>query len=38
IRRFIEAWNDRCHPFIWTKTADEVLTHARRQGTSDAGH
>lgn len=24
IRAFIEGWNDRCHPFIWTKTADEI--------------
>ena len=39
IRRFIDGWNDRCHPFVWTKTPDEVLSHARpRQRTSDAGH
>jgi transposase len=39
IRRFIDGWNDRCHPFIWTKTPDEVLSGARpRQRTSDAGH
>jgi transposase len=38
ISRFIDAWNDRCRPFIWTKTADEILPHARRQGTSEAGH
>jgi len=38
IRRFIEGWNDRCHPFAWTKTADEILPHPRRQRTSDAGH
>jgi transposase len=38
IRRFFDAWNDRCHPFAWTKTADEILPHARRQRTSDAGH
>ena len=38
ISRFIDGWNDRCHPFIWTKTADEILPHARRQRTSDAGH
>jgi transposase len=25
IRTFIEAWNERCEPFVWTKTADEVL-------------
>jgi transposase len=29
IGRFIDGWNDRCEPFIWTKTADEILTHAR---------
>src|SRR6266567_3079449 len=39
IRRFIAGWNERCHPFTWTKSPDEVLGHAReRQGTSDARH
>ncbi|MCU1621848.1 MAG: transposase [Frankiales bacterium] len=38
ISRFINGWNDRCHPFVWTKTADEILPHARRQTTSDARH
>jgi transposase len=38
ISRFIDAWNDRCHPFTWTKTADEILPHATRQTTSDARH
>jgi transposase len=38
ISRFIDSWNDRCHPFTWTKTADEILPHARRQGTSEARH
>jgi len=37
IRRFIDGWNDRCHPFVWTKTAKEILSHARK-GTSDAKH
>ena len=37
ITRFIDGWNERCHPFGWTKTADEILPHAR-QGTSEAGH
>ncbi len=37
ISRFIDGWNERCHPFTWTKTADEILPHAR-QRTSDAGH
>jgi hypothetical protein len=38
IGRFIDGWNDRCHPFTWTKTADEILPHATRQATSDARH
>jgi transposase len=38
IRTFIEAWNDRCHPFTWTKTADEILPHATRKRDSDARH
>jgi transposase len=36
ISRFIDGWNERCHPFTWTKTADEVLPG--RQRTSDARH
>jgi transposase len=28
IRRYIDAWNERCQPFAWTKTADEILPHA----------
>ena len=31
IRAFIDGYNDRCHPFIWTKTADEILPRATRQ-------
>jgi transposase len=38
IRRFIDGWNERCHPFIWTKTADQILPHASRQAASDARH
>ena len=38
ISHFIASWNERCHPFIWTKTADEILPHATRKGSSDARH
>jgi hypothetical protein len=38
IRAFIEGWNERCHPFTWTKTADEILPHATRKRDSDARH
>jgi hypothetical protein len=27
IERLIDAWNERCHPFTWTKTADDILPH-----------
>jgi transposase len=37
IRAFIDGWNERCHPFTWTKTADEILPHARKRD-SDARH
>jgi transposase len=29
IRRFIDAYNQRAQPFTWTKTADQILAHAR---------
>jgi DDE superfamily endonuclease/Winged helix-turn helix len=38
IRAFIDGYNQRCRPFTWTKTADEILPRATRQPTSDAGH
>jgi transposase len=37
IRTFIDGWNERCHPFTWTKTADEILPHVRKRD-SDAQH
>jgi hypothetical protein len=37
IRAFIAGWNDRCHPYIWTKTADQILRKANRQNTSNRG-
>jgi len=38
ISTFIDGWNGRCHPFTWTKTADEILPHATRKRDSDARH
>ncbi len=38
IRAFINGWNDRAHPFVWTKTADQILKKANRPKTSDSGH
>jgi hypothetical protein len=28
IRRFIDAWNDRCQPFVWVKDADDIMIKA----------
>ncbi len=36
LERFIDAWNDRCRPFTWTKDPDTVLakvTDPRRRKT-----
>ena len=29
IENFTGGWNDRCQPFTWTKTADELLPHCK---------
>ena len=31
IRAFITGWNHRKHPFIWTKTADDILDKINRK-------
>ncbi|MFI1195144.1 hypothetical protein ACH4T9_18035 [Micromonospora sp. NPDC020750] len=38
IRTFIDAYNERCQPFVWTKTADQILTKTNRQRSSDTRH
>jgi transposase len=38
IRAFIDGWNDRCHPFVWTKTANQILKKANRPTTSTTPH
>ena len=38
IRAFINSWNDRCHPFTWTKTADQILKKANRYPISETAH
>jgi hypothetical protein len=35
IRAFVTGWNDRRYPFVWTKTADDILKKANRQTTSN---
>jgi transposase len=38
IRTFIDGWNERCVPFVWTKTADEILAVANRKADSVTDH
>ncbi|TDF88323.1 transposase, partial [Arthrobacter terricola] len=38
IRQFITGWNDRCHPFVWTKTPEQILAKANRLTTSETRH
>ena len=38
IRAFIDGWNDRKHPFVSTKTADDILAKVNRQNPSNTGH
>ena len=38
IRAFVNGWNNRCHPFVWTKTPDDILKKANRQTTSNTAH
>ena len=38
-RAYIDNWNnDRAHPFLSTKTADQIVAKANRQTTSNSGH
>ncbi|WP_353648229.1 IS630 family transposase [Nakamurella sp. A5-74] len=38
IRQFITGWNDRKHPFVWTKTTEQILRKANHQATSETRH
>jgi transposase len=38
ITAFINGWNERCHPFVWTKDADTIIARAHRKPTSGTGH
>jgi transposase len=38
IETFIDGWNERCEPFVWTKTADEILAKSHRKKTSNTRH
>ncbi len=40
IRAWIDTWNDNPRPFVWTKTADDILDSVARYCTriNDSGH
>ena len=39
IEHFIDGYNDRAQPFVWTRTAEQVLTKAvKQQDTSETLH
>jgi hypothetical protein len=38
IRRFVDGWNQRCHPFVWVKDADDIMVKATRKRTSGTEH
>ena len=41
IGSYIDGWNDRAHPFTWTKTADHIIAHSKpsnRKVTSYTRH
>ena len=38
IGRFGDAWNQRCHPFVWVKDAEQILDRLMRHPTAAADH
>jgi transposase len=38
LRAYIDGWNDRAHPFKWTKTSEQILAKANRKKISNAKH
>jgi len=40
IRAWIQTWNDNPRPYVWTKTADQILTSIGNYCTriNDSGH
>ena len=38
IEAYIDGWNERCKPFVWTKTAEQILNHSRSKKTSFTRH
>jgi hypothetical protein len=38
VTAFTNGWNERCHPFAWTKDADTIIAKSHRKPTSGTRH
>ncbi len=38
IQTYIDGWNERAHPFNWTKAADQILAKATPRKTQNTRH
>jgi len=38
IRRVVDGWNQRYHPFVWVNDADDIMVKATRKRTSGTEH
>jgi transcriptional regulator with XRE-family HTH domain/transposase len=38
IETFIDGWNERCEPFVWTRTADEIIGKINRKRINATRH
>lgn len=38
IQRFLDAWNETCHPFVWVKSAEQILSQLYRQRFNETVH
>ncbi|MBJ7610181.1 MAG: IS630 family transposase [Candidatus Dormibacteraeota bacterium] len=38
IQRFLDGWNERCKPFVWVKSAEQILAQLNRQRFHETVH
>jgi transposase len=38
IERFLDSWNERCRPFVWVKSAEQLLAKLNRLASSERLH
>jgi transposase len=38
IQRFLDAWNHKCQPFVWVKSAEQILARLHRQPFKETVH